>query len=86
MLGGGGRWQCCTITLLHINKLNEKNGSAIFVSLGFSLLPEDLYSELIFFYNRTTLVCTSYLANIYIDKRKENINLQYFKEPMNMVH
>ena len=44
--GARGREQCCTLTLLHMNRLN-KTESAIFVSLICSLLPEDLYSELI---------------------------------------
>ena len=43
--GEGGRRQSCTITLLHMNRLN-KTESAIFVSLMYSLLPEDLHSEL----------------------------------------
>ena len=42
----GGREQCCTITLLHMNRLN-KTESAIFGSLMCSLLPEDLHSELL---------------------------------------
>ena len=37
----------CTITIVHLNRLNEKE-SAIFVSLMCSLLPKDLHSELIF--------------------------------------
>ena len=41
-----GREQCCTITLLHMNRLN-KTESAIFVSLMCSLLPKNLHSELI---------------------------------------
>ena len=46
--GGGARavLQCCTITLLQMNRLN-KTVSAIFVSLVCSLLPEELHSELI---------------------------------------
>ena len=44
-IGTRGCGQCCTITLLHMNRLN-KTESAIFVSLMCSLLPEDLYSEL----------------------------------------
>ena len=44
--GGWGRGQFSTITLLHMNRLN-KTESVIFVSLIRSLLPEDLYSELI---------------------------------------
>ena len=39
-------WSYCTITLLHINRLN-KTESAIFVSLMCSLFPKDLHSELI---------------------------------------
>ena len=43
--GGGRRGQCCTITLLHINRL-YRTESAIFVSLMCSfLLPEDYHSE-----------------------------------------
>ena len=42
-----GRGQCCTITLLYINRLNETE-FAIFVSLMCSLPPKDLHSELIF--------------------------------------
>ena len=42
----GERGQCCTITLLHLNRL-VKTESAIFVSFMCSLLPDDLYSELI---------------------------------------
>ena len=44
-----GRGQCCTITLLHMNRLNNTE-SAIFLSLMCSLhpdLPEDLHLELI---------------------------------------
>ena len=44
----GGHRQCCTITLLHMNRLN-KTESAVFVSLMCCLLPEDLHSELISF-------------------------------------
>ena len=44
-----GRGQCCTISLLNLNRLN-KTESAIFVSLMDSLLPEDLHSKLILFY------------------------------------
>ena len=40
---GGGRGRCCTIKLLHMNRLN-KTEPAIFVSLMCSLLPEDLHS------------------------------------------
>ena len=43
VLGAG---QCCTITLLHMNRLN-KTESAIIVPLMRSLLPEDLHSEFI---------------------------------------
>ena len=43
---GGGRWQRCTIILLHVNTLNETE-SAMFVSLMCSLLPEDHHSGLI---------------------------------------
>ena len=46
--GARGRGQCCTITLLHMNRLN-KTESAIFVSLMCSLLPKDLHSELILY-------------------------------------
>ena len=46
--GASGRGQCCTITLLHMNRLN-KTESAIFVSLMYSLLQEDLHLELILF-------------------------------------
>ena len=42
----GGHGQCCTITLLHMNRLN-KTRSAIFISLMCSLLPVDLHSEFI---------------------------------------
>ena len=45
--GARGCGQCCTITLLHINRLN-KTESAIFVSLMCSLLPQDLF--FIFFF------------------------------------
>ena len=41
----GGRGQCCTNTLLHMNRLN-KTESAIFVSLMCSLFPEDLIQNL----------------------------------------
>ena len=44
--GGGGRRQCCTITLPHINRF-IKTESAIFVSLTSSLLSDDRHSELI---------------------------------------
>ena len=44
--GARGRGHCCTITLLHINGLNQTN-SAILISLTSSLLKEDLHSELI---------------------------------------
>ena len=47
--GARGRGQRCTITLLHINRLN-KTESAIFVSLVCYLLLEDLHSELILMY------------------------------------
>ena len=40
------RWQCCTITLPHMNRNNTAE-SAIFVSLICSLLPEALHSEII---------------------------------------
>ena len=43
---GEGREQCCTIILLHMNRLN-KTESAIFVSLICSLLTKDLHSEII---------------------------------------
>ena len=43
--GGGGGGQRCNIKL-HMNILN-KNGSATFVSLMFSLLSKGLHSELI---------------------------------------
>ena len=43
----GGRGQYCTITLLHMNRLNDTE-FAIFLSMTFSLLPKDLHSELIF--------------------------------------
>ena len=39
-----GRGQCCSITLLHMNRIN-KTESANFASLVCSLLPEDLHSE-----------------------------------------
>ena len=39
-----GHEQCCTITLLYMNRLN-KTESAIFVSLMCSLLPDDIHSE-----------------------------------------
>ena len=45
LVGSKGRGQCCTITLLHMNRLN-KTESAIFVFLMYFLLPKDLYSEL----------------------------------------
>ena len=38
----------CTITLLHMNRLN-KTESVIFVSMVCSLLPEDLQSDLFFY-------------------------------------
>ena len=41
-----GHGQSCTISLLHMNRLNETE-SAIFVSLMCSVLPENLHSELI---------------------------------------
>ena len=47
-----GRGQCCTITFLHMNRLN-KTESAILVALMCSLLPENLHSELILFSNET---------------------------------
>ena len=37
--GGGLRGLCCTIILLHMNRLN-KSESAIFVSLMCSVLPK----------------------------------------------
>ena len=43
-----GHGQCCTITLLHMNRL-IKTESAIFIPLMCSLLPEDLLSEFISF-------------------------------------
>ena len=43
-----GDCQCCTFILLHIKRLN-KTEFAISVSLMCSLLPKDLYSELIYF-------------------------------------
>ena len=43
--GARGREQCCTLTLLHMNRLNKPE-SAIFFLIC-SLLPEDLHSELI---------------------------------------
>ena len=46
LAGVGGHGQCCTITLLHMNRLN-KIESAIFDSLMCFLLPRDLQSELI---------------------------------------
>ena len=42
----GGRGQCCTITLLHVNRLN-KTDSAIFVSMMCCLFPEEFHSEFI---------------------------------------
>ena len=47
-LSARGHGQCCTITLLHMKRLN-KTESAVFVSLMCCLLPEDLHSELISF-------------------------------------
>ena len=41
-----GRGQCCTITLLHMNRPNTTE-SAFFVFLMCSLFPENLHSELI---------------------------------------
>ena len=46
MLGGVGLWQCCTIALLHMIRLN-KIECALFFSLKCSLLSEDFVSELI---------------------------------------
>ena len=46
VLRGGMRGQCYTITLPHMNSLNETE-SAICVALMCSLLPEDLHSDLI---------------------------------------
>ena len=47
--GARGCGQCCTITLLHMNRLN-KTKSAIFVFLMCSLLPDDLHSDFFLFH------------------------------------
>ena len=43
---GGGREQCCTIILLHMNRVNKAESGSFFSLMCF-LLAEDLYSELI---------------------------------------